>query len=69
MIITSRKILKFSLQADRMMNRGKFKRTLFDWIKELILPDHVMSFLYYMRKCSYYRHGGAFYQGLCMHII
>ena len=59
MIITSRKILKFCLQADRMMNRGKFKRTLYDRIRELILPDHVMSFLYYMRKCSYYRHGGG----------
>ena len=59
MIITSRKILKFCLQADRMRNRGKFKRTLYDRIRELILPDHVMSFLYYMRKCSYYRHGGG----------
>ena len=58
MVITSKQILKFCLQADRMMNRGTFKKTLFDRLKELIIPDHIMSFLYYMRKCSYYRHGG-----------
>lgn len=59
MEIKDKKQLSFVIQADRMMNRGKFKRNLFDWIRKLILPDHVMSFLYYMRKCSYYRHGGG----------
>lgn len=69
MEIRSRNELIFFIHADRMMNRGKSKKTLFDQLKELIIPDHIMSFLYYMRKCSYYRHGGGFYQGLCMHII
>lgn len=58
MEISSSKELAFFILADRMMNRGTFKKTLFDQLKELIIPDHIMSFLYYMRKCSYYRHGG-----------
>ena len=60
MIIKDKKQLGFIIQADRMMNRGTFKRTLLDWLRELILPDYIMAFLYYMRKCSYYRHGGHF---------
>ena len=59
MVIKEKKQLSFVIQADRMMNRGTFKRTLFDRIRELVFPDHIMSFLYYMRKCSYYRHGGG----------
>lgn len=53
-MICSRKELKFYLQADLMMNRGYFKRSVLRRIYELWMPDEVMSFLRAMRKYSYY---------------
>ena len=46
--------------ADRMMNRGCFKKTVKDRIWELVLPDYTMQYLVYMRKANYYthQHGG-----------
>lgn len=40
--------------ADRMMNRGYFKRSAKTMIKELLLPDYVMSYLIYYRKRQYW---------------
>ena len=53
-MINSRKELKFYLMADRMMNRGNFKRTVTQRFKNLILPDNIMKYLIHMRKTSFY---------------
>lgn len=53
-MIRSRKELKFFIMADMMMNRGKFRWTVTDRIKHLILPDKIMQYLVAMRKAAYY---------------
>ena len=57
MEIKTKKELRFCLQADMMMNRGKFKWTCADLLKHLVAPDPIMAFLKAMRKTSYYKHG------------
>ena len=52
-MIKSRTELKFFIMADMMMNRGKFKWTLKDRLKHLLLPDYVMQYLKSMRWASY----------------
>ena len=42
-VITSRKQLKFYLQADMMMNRGYFKVPLKKRFIQLFLPDYIMG--------------------------
>ena len=54
-IISNKKELKFYLMADRMMNRGTFKRSYFRTIVELFFADRIMAFLRSMRKYSYYK--------------
>lgn len=56
MEIKSKNELGFVIQADRMMNRGRFKWSFQDRLKQLFLPDYIMSFLVAMRKLSYYSH-------------
>lgn len=49
--------------ADRMMNRGRYKKTWKDHLKTLFLPDDIMSYLESMRKCSYHSNrGGIFHK-------
>lgn len=55
MEITSRKELKFAIEADKIMNRGEGENLL-NCIKEMFFPDYIMSFLKVMRKVSYYKH-------------
>ena len=38
------------------MNRGRYKPSLTDKIKNLFFPDYIMNFLSAMRKVSYYKH-------------
>ncbi len=52
-MIRSKKELKFYIMADMMMNRGKFKWSVKDRIKHLLLPDYVMRYLKSMRYISY----------------
>lgn len=40
--------------ADRMMNRGYFKPSIVQRIKDLLMPDYTMRYLIAMRKYSYY---------------
>lgn len=54
MEIHSKQELKFYLMADRMMNRGKFKPSLKDYVLDFIMPDYIMRFLKLMRKVSFY---------------
>ena len=56
MIIKTKRQLRFFLMADRMMNRGCFKKTFKDRIRELVLPDYTMQYLVYMRKANFYTH-------------
>lgn len=56
MVIQSKKELVFCIQADMMMNRGRFKWTLSDRIKQLFFPDYIMQFLYAMRCLSYHHY-------------
>ena len=55
MQIKTKKELDFVLQADRMMNRGTFKPSVIDKLKNIFLPDHVINYLCAMRKVSYYQ--------------
>ena len=50
-MIKSKKELAFFIQADYMMNRGKFKPSVFDVIKNLVIGDPIMDFLKEMRMC------------------
>ncbi|WP_301847124.1 hypothetical protein [uncultured Parabacteroides sp.] len=52
--ISSKKELRFYIQADRMMNLGYFTPTFVQKVKNLIWPNKVMNFLVLMRKCQYY---------------
>ncbi len=62
MKITSRKQLSFFIQADWMINRGKFKPSFKDKVWGLIIPDYIMSYLEAMRKVSYYKNGGGIFR-------
>lgn len=53
-MIQTKKELKFYLAADRMMNRGTFKRSIKSAVKEILFPDFIMDYLVAMRKFSYY---------------
>lgn len=55
MKIKSKRELDFFIKADMMMNRGKFKKTALDILKEMFIPDYIMSYLIAMRKTSYYK--------------
>lgn len=59
-IIHNRKELKFYLMADRMMNRGSFKRGFLRSVVELVFTDRIMAFLRSMRKYSYYKNKKSF---------
>jgi serine O-acetyltransferase len=56
MIVTSKKMLRFCMMADRMMNTGSFRRSFSQWVKELLSLDLRMSYLVTMRKLSYYKY-------------
>ena len=53
-VIKSKKELQFYIMADRMMNRGYFKRSILRIIYELIIPDVLMDYLVAMRMLQYY---------------
>ncbi len=61
MEIRTKRELKFYIMADRMMNRGKFKKSFVDFLKNIFLPDDIMAYLVTMRKLSYYKCGGGIY--------
>lgn len=46
--------LNFFIQADYMMNRGKFKRSFKDRLVEILFPDNIARLLKFMRKFQYY---------------
>lgn len=58
-MIHSKKELAFYIKADYMMNRGYFKPSLKQRLKNLIFPDYIMQFLVSMRKVAYYQHMGG----------
>lgn len=58
-MIHSKKELAFYIKADYMMNRGYFKPSLKQRLKNLIFPDYIMQFLVSMRKVAYYQHRGG----------
>lgn len=65
MEIKTKKELSFFIKADRMMNRNAFKKSILTYLKELLIPDHIMDYLVSMRKVAYYhtkKAGGAFSQ-------
>lgn len=53
-MIRTKKELEFYIMADRMMNRGYFKPSFMQKIKNILLPDYTMRYLAAMRKLSYY---------------
>lgn len=54
-MIETKKELSFYLMADRMMNRGVFKYSLFTKMRMLLIKDYVMEYLAIYRKYSYYK--------------
>lgn len=58
-MIRTKKELKFYIMADRMMNRGYFKPSFVQRLKNILLPDYTMQYLETMRKLSYYARGGG----------
>lgn len=42
-----------------MMNRGRLKPTIRDFIKKLVIGDPIMDFLKEMRMCQFYMHRGG----------
>lgn len=48
--------------ADYMMNRGYFKPSLKQRIKNFLFPDYIIQYIISMRKVAYYQqNGGDFY--------
>lgn len=64
MEIRNKMELKFCMMADRMMNRGRFKKSYKDYIRNLFEPDDIMKYLVTLRKLSYYRIGGGTFNKL-----
>lgn len=58
-MIKSKKELNFYIKADYMINRGYFKPTFKQRIKNCIFPDHIMQYLVAMRKVAYYQQNGG----------
>ena len=59
MEIKTKDYLQFYLMADRMMNRGSFKPSFRDHVRDFIMPDYIMRYLRYMRLVSYYSNKGG----------
>lgn len=55
MEIRTKRELKFVMQADYIMNRGKKSPSLADRLHGIGSPDYIMKYLRAMRKTSYYR--------------
>lgn len=53
-MIKTKKELSFYLMADRMMNRGQFKRSIQSFFKDLLFPDYIMRWMRAMRYTSFY---------------
>lgn len=70
MEIKNKKELRFCIMADRMMNRGRFKNSWKDNLRNIFLPDDIMSYLESMRRLSYHKNGvGVFHKviyALCL---
>lgn len=70
MEIITKKELRFCIMADRMMNRGRFKNSWKDNLRNIFLPDDIMNYLESMRRVSYHKNrGGVFHKvmyALCL---
>ena len=60
-MIRTKKELEFYIMADRMMNRGYFKPSFMQKIKNILFPDYTMQYLVAMRKLAYYSQWGVKY--------
>ena len=58
-MIRTKKELDFYIKADYMMNRGYFKPSFKQRIKQFFSPDYLMDFLVTMRKVDYYSQNGG----------
>ncbi len=54
MVIKTKRELDFVIMADMMMNRGRFKWSITDRLKNILYPDYIMDFLVAMRSLSFY---------------
>ena len=53
-MIATKKELRFYIMADTMMNRGYFKPSIKERLREILAPDYIMEYLVSMRKYSFY---------------
>lgn len=60
-MIHSKKELDFYIKADYMMNRGYFKPSFKQRLKNILFPDYIMQYLIAMRKVAYYSEVDGFF--------
>jgi len=53
-MITTKKMMKFYIRADSIMNRGGWGFSIGNWIKDWILPDYTLKYLKTLRKVEFY---------------
>ena len=58
-VVTTKEQLKFYIQADHMMNRGTFKSSLKNRIRNFFAPDYIMKYLRTLRKVEYFSNTGG----------
>ena len=59
-MIRTEKELEFYIRADYMMNRGYFKPSFKQRLREFFFPDYIMDYLISMRKVDYYSNRGGY---------
>lgn len=69
MKISSKKQLRFVIEADFMMNRGYFHPTLAEYIKRIFVPDYIMDYMVAMRCVSYYKNKGGINRLIFLHYL
>lgn len=57
-MIRTKKELEFYIMADRMMNKGYFKPSFLQKVRDIIMPDYIMRYIEVLRKYSFYARGG-----------
>ena len=59
-MIRTEQELEFYIRADYMMNRGYFKPSFKQRLREFFFPDYIMDYLISMRKVDYYSNRGGY---------
>jgi serine O-acetyltransferase len=63
-MILSKKELHFYILADRIMAKGSAQFSWKERLKNIVLPDYILNYLYSMRQVAYYVNTGRKNKGL-----